>query len=136
MMEHWQFTEPLQAITSTTTSTNKNTNSREFGSGYPSDPKCKAWMADNLCDPVFGWPDVVRFSWGPAKKTLLKDAALVTFEADEEEEDEEIARMNAAALAGRKRQQEQMSAFLKQGRKDVRYPYFERMNLQSVTTLF
>jgi len=95
-MEHWQFTEPLQAISSTITSTttNKNTNNREFGSGYPSDPKCKAWMADNLCDPVFGWPDVVRFSWGPAKKTLLKDAALVTFEADEEEEDEEIARMN------------------------------------------
>ncbi|ETV99163.1 ribonuclease HII [Aphanomyces invadans] len=35
----------------------------DFGSGYPSDPKCKRWLNDAL-DPVFGYPNIVRFSWG------------------------------------------------------------------------
>ncbi|CAK4674237.1 unnamed protein product [Aphanomyces euteiches] len=35
----------------------------DFGSGYPSDPKCKQWLADNI-DPIFGYPNIVRFSWG------------------------------------------------------------------------
>ncbi|KAF0700726.1 Aste57867_8780 [Aphanomyces stellatus] len=35
----------------------------DYGSGYPSDPKCKQWLADNL-EPVFGYPNIVRFSWG------------------------------------------------------------------------
>lgn len=121
MLENWQFTEPFHPSAIT----------RDFGSGYPSDPKCKQWMADNLHNSIFGWPDLVRFSWGPAKKTLLKDAALVTFEADDEEEEE-----TAEQMAGRKRQQEQMSSFLKKGNKQQRYPYFERNNLKAVSTLF
>ena len=44
---------------------------REFGSGYPSDPKCVEWMRENCeVDRPFGFPDFVRFSWGPAKKLL------------------------------------------------------------------
>ncbi|RHZ35113.1 hypothetical protein DYB31_002185 [Aphanomyces astaci] len=35
----------------------------DFGSGYPSDPKCKRWLHDAL-EPVFGYPNIVRFSWG------------------------------------------------------------------------
>ena len=132
MLEDWQFSEPFEASKATTTVTH------DFGSGYPSDPKCKAWMAANLHDPVFGWPDIVRFSWAPAKKTLLSDdndAALVIFEADDEDDDNELL-MDAEAMAGRKRQQQQMSAFLKKGKKDRRLPYFERTNLQAVTILF
>jgi hypothetical protein len=29
-------------------------------------------MRDNL-DPVFGWPSLVRFSWGPALEVLHKE---------------------------------------------------------------
>ncbi|KAK1735702.1 ribonuclease H2 subunit A [Skeletonema marinoi] len=43
----------------------------EFGSGYPSDPKCVQWMKSNCnVDRPFGFPDFVRFSWGPTKKLL------------------------------------------------------------------
>jgi len=34
----------------------------KFGSGYPSDPYSKGWLLRNV-DPVFGFPNVVRFSW-------------------------------------------------------------------------
>lgn len=69
--------------------------SKNFGSGYPSDPSCKKWL-DNNCnlDPPFGFPDIVRFSWGPAKNALKgegsanKSEPIVRWEADEEEEDE------------------------------------------------
>ena len=68
-------------------------NANEFGSGYPSDPKCKSWLDVNCnTDAPFGFPDFCRFSWAPAK-TALKEAALksgpvVKWEADEDEEDE------------------------------------------------
>jgi ribonuclease H2 subunit A len=46
-------------------------NGHEFGSGYPSDPKCVEWMKRNCnVDTPFGFPDFVRFSWGPSKKML------------------------------------------------------------------
>ncbi|KAL7528632.1 hypothetical protein ACHAXR_004397 [Thalassiosira sp. AJA248-18] len=68
-------------------------NSNEFGSGYPSDPKCKSWLESNTnVDVPFGFPDFVRFSWGPAKNALKEGAAkcgpIVRWEADEDEEDE------------------------------------------------
>lgn len=69
-----------------------------FGSGYPSDPKCTTWMENNLnVDAPFGYPDFVRFSWGPAKKALKggeegggkkSGDPIVKWEADEDEEDE------------------------------------------------
>ncbi|XP_049851324.1 ribonuclease H2 subunit A-like [Schistocerca gregaria] len=37
---------------------------RDWGSGYPSDPKTKLWMKRNF-NPIFGFPNVVRFSWKP-----------------------------------------------------------------------
>ncbi|KAG1369706.1 ribonuclease H2 subunit A [Cocos nucifera] len=36
---------------------------RNFGSGYPGDPETKAWL-DHHKHPVFGFPTLVRFSWG------------------------------------------------------------------------
>ena len=146
MMETFQFSEPFRGAVTMGSDDNSNSNNnsvdtpvtepdKNFGSGYPSDPKCKAWMHHNMRDPVFGWSDIVRFSWGPAKKMLLNDprAALVEFEADDE--DEEERGMDEAALAGRKRQQNQMGAFLKKGKKDLRLPYFERNHLKAVTSI-
>jgi hypothetical protein len=65
---------------------------RVFGSGYPGgntpsfyltpqltscarlkilDPNTKAWLRDHT-DPVFGFPDLIRFSWSTAVKRLEK----------------------------------------------------------------
>ena len=44
----------------------------DWGCGYPSDVNTKRWMKDNL-DPVFGWPNICRFSWGPATEVLEKN---------------------------------------------------------------
>ena len=36
---------------------------REWGCGYPGDKNTVRWLQENL-HPVFGWPDLVRFSIG------------------------------------------------------------------------
>lgn len=47
-----------------------------WGSGYPSDGRCTAWMRSNM-HPVFGWGPECRFSWGTAKEMLeAKDDAV------------------------------------------------------------
>ncbi|DAZ97400.1 TPA: hypothetical protein N0F65_011284 [Lagenidium giganteum] len=43
--------------------------SKEFGSGYPSDPRAKTWMTDNF-DNLFVFPNIVRFSWGTIESYL------------------------------------------------------------------
>jgi ribonuclease H2 subunit A len=40
-----------------------------WGSGYPSDARTATWLRQNM-DPVFGWGNECRFSWGPAKELL------------------------------------------------------------------
>ena len=40
-----------------------------WGSGYPSDARTTTWMKENM-DPVFGWGNECRFSWGTAKEML------------------------------------------------------------------
>ncbi|KAL3466596.1 ribonuclease H-like domain-containing protein [Aspergillus heterothallicus] len=40
-----------------------------WGSGYPSDSKCVNWLRSNM-DPVFGWGNECRFSWGTSKEML------------------------------------------------------------------
>lgn len=61
--------------TSTTTS---------WGSGYPSDSKCVGWLRGNM-DPIFGWGNECRFSWGTAKEMLeLKGGTKVDWPSEEE----------------------------------------------------
>ncbi|KMZ57073.1 Ribonuclease H2 subunit A [Zostera marina] len=57
----------------------------EFGSGYPADPVTKAWLKRNK-HFVFGFPSLVRFSWGTCS-SYLKDGVEVAWEADEEDAD-------------------------------------------------
>lgn len=55
-----------------------------WGSGYPSDSKCVAWLQKNM-HPVFGWGNECRFSWGTAKDMLeLKGGAKVDWPDDSE----------------------------------------------------
>jgi ribonuclease H2 subunit A len=84
IITNWKWTEGPKYETK---------NSNEFGSGYPSDPKCKAWLDSNCnVDVPFGFPDVVRFSWAPAKNALKcgggKSGSVVQWEADDDEDDE------------------------------------------------
>lgn len=58
--------------------------SREFGSGYPGDPKTKAWLAGAL-DPVFGFPCLVRHSWKTASALVDVHCAPVDWGEDEED---------------------------------------------------
>lgn len=45
-----------------------------WGCGYPGDKETVRWMKANL-HPLFGWPSVCRFSWGPALEVLEKNPA-------------------------------------------------------------
>ena len=40
-----------------------------WGSGYPSDARCTAWLKENM-NPLFGWGAECRFSWGTVKDLL------------------------------------------------------------------
>ncbi|XP_047144183.1 ribonuclease H2 subunit A [Hydra vulgaris] len=57
----------------------------DYGSGYPADPKTKQWLKD-VVDPVFGFPQFVRFSWSTCVNILEKHACEVMWEDDEAEE--------------------------------------------------
>ncbi|KAG7212073.1 hypothetical protein KM043_012427 [Ampulex compressa] len=57
----------------------------EYGSGYPNDPLTKKWLSSNV-DPVFGFPQIVRFSWSTAESILSKEALTVEWEEPEEAE--------------------------------------------------
>ena len=108
MAEGWKFTESSLEL---------NT---DYGSGYPSDPKCKAWMED-LHDPLFGYSDVLRFSWAPTRQKLEEKATKVEFKADLDEDDDMLL------------QQKGMTAFL--GKKRKRSAYFQKRKLQVVSAL-
>lgn len=71
----WTFPEGLKAT------------HEDFGSGYPGDPKTKAFLEDNV-DRVFGFPRLVRFSWSTAANVLKRKALPMTFPDTEEEEEQ------------------------------------------------
>jgi len=73
--------------------TNVNVQGIALGSGYPSgeppsavfkqsvlifhqDPRTIAWLESNI-DPVFGFPNIARFSWSTVKNLLEKKGARV-----------------------------------------------------------
>lgn len=57
----------------------------EYGSGYPTDPVTKTWLSANV-DQVFGFPQLVRFSWSTAEQILESKALTVEWEETEEME--------------------------------------------------
>ena len=57
----------------------------DYGSGYPNDPLTKKWLTENI-DNVFGFPQIVRFSWSTAAKILEAKALSVEFEEIDDEE--------------------------------------------------
>lgn len=169
LLQNWNYEDTATTTTRTTTKTEDDDGtstqqqqpqpegaaggvSRTFGSGYPSDPKCKAWM-DDLHDPVFGYNDFVRFSWAPTKKRLDPTATEKSAATNEEEPhppkrsgrvtppeavhvafraDLEYAAENQGMTLDQLEQQQQgMQKFLtQQTNKRPRYEYFEKRNIQ------
>lgn len=63
-----------------------------FGCGYPSDPSTVAWLKSNI-DPVFGYGDMVRFSWSSCDRLLQEHAFPVQWhEAEDENKDPRMAK--------------------------------------------
>lgn len=60
-------------------------NETKYGSGYPTDPVTKTWLSENV-DSVFGFPQLVRFSWSTAEKILESHAVSVEWEEVEDPE--------------------------------------------------
>ena len=64
--------EDLHKPTSSTTDILEERTRQEeptWGSGYPSDTRCTTWLRNSM-DPLFGWGNECRFSWGTAKDML------------------------------------------------------------------
>ena len=106
-------------------------NDREYGSGYPSDPKCKEWLENNFVHDLFGFPDFVRFSWGPAKLAVKEKGVEVKWQA-EEEDDENASqmKMNAFLQAAMKNGSGGESDTI--GRKRKRFQFFDNIKLSIV----
>lgn len=66
-LQTWNFVEGLDLT------------HRDFGSGYPNDPVTKKFLS-NVWDPVFGFPQLVRFSWSTAGAILDEHAYHVDWE--------------------------------------------------------
>lgn len=80
VIQNWKFVEDIEV-------------SGKYGSGYPNggianlfneflliviltDPLTKKFLEDNI-DPIFGFPNLIRFSWSTASKILEEKAVPV-----------------------------------------------------------
>ncbi|XP_060000923.1 ribonuclease H2 subunit A isoform X3 [Lagenorhynchus albirostris] len=105
-VKNWKFVEKLQDLDT------------DYGSGYPNDPKTKAWLREHV-DPVFGFPQFVRFSWRTAQSILEKEAEDVTWE-DSQTGDQEGLRRIKSYFSPRPR---------------LPHRYFQERGLESATIL-
>lgn len=76
---------------------------KEFGSGYPGDPECVKWLEKSQ-EKVFGYPDIVRFSWSTTREILVKHKAVpVAWECEEEDNGGSAEITSFFSAAGEKR---------------------------------
>ncbi|KAG7281622.1 hypothetical protein CRUP_019134 [Coryphaenoides rupestris] len=84
-VKDWNFPEDLGDVDT------------DYGSGYPGDPKTKAWLLKYL-DPVFGYPQFIRFSWSTAKNLMDSKCCAVHWDDDEEDGEKAAARQNNTSM--------------------------------------
>ncbi|XP_028679191.1 ribonuclease H2 subunit A [Erpetoichthys calabaricus] len=100
----------------------------EYGSGYPNDPKTKEWLAKYM-DPVFGYPQFVRFSWSTAQSILDSKAVPVHWDDDEENGEKAAAKQNCHSM---------LSYFARKKSGDTKrepHRYFTERKLETVSSL-
>lgn len=63
-----------------------------WGSGYPSDAKCTTWLKGHM-NPVFGWGNECRFSWGTARDLLEAKGSSIKVDWPMPDDDEQGMRV-------------------------------------------
>ena len=122
IVNNWKFAENF---------TESNMPSKIFGSGYPGDPKTRAWLPASF-DPVFGFPSLVRFSWAPSKKFIEANCVAAEWEESDDEDEDEAA----AKKKGKKKKKERDQPTLSFAKKPPkRAKYFAERNLTVVTMI-
>ncbi len=141
LIANWKWTETVQY---------QPKDGRNFGSGYPSDPKAAKWLESNCnIDPPFGFPDFVRFSWGPAKAALQEDndssknskkntnrsCPVIKWEADDEEDGIESGRKQSSLhsfMVAKKEQNPKKRGHLAELKSNKRLGIFQELGLSNV----
>ncbi|XP_052362583.1 ribonuclease H2 subunit A [Oncorhynchus keta] len=119
-VKDWSFPEDLGEVDA------------DYGSGYPNDPKTKAWLLKEL-DPVFGYPQFVRFSWSTTQTLLDSKAVTVHWDDDEEDGEKAAARQNNTSMLSYFKTGSKTSA--QQGNTHQTHRFFTERRLQSLATL-
>jgi len=109
-LKNWKFLE--------------NNISQDYGSGYPSDPNTKKWLGENI-DPIFGFPQFVRFSWSTASNLLGSKAVSVEWEDDDEEDEDAKSMMPITSFFSNSQQTHGIK----------RHHFFKERQLEQVTSL-
>eukprot|EP00562_Extubocellulus_spinifer_P007711 CAMPEP_0178504450 /NCGR_PEP_ID=MMETSP0696-20121128/18600_1 /TAXON_ID=265572 /ORGANISM="Extubocellulus spinifer, Strain CCMP396" /LENGTH=376 /DNA_ID=CAMNT_0020133687 /DNA_START=105 /DNA_END=1235 /DNA_ORIENTATION=- len=122
MTSQWKYSEPGY----------EPVGGNDFGSGYPSDPKCKEWLEKNFVDSVFGYPDFARFSWAPMKKKMEDESVSMRWEADDDDEDEDATQMKLNGFVVSKKSTTDGKP---PKRKRPRLAYFDKLGMTAVTEL-
>ncbi|KAI9142454.1 ribonuclease H-like domain-containing protein [Paraphysoderma sedebokerense] len=107
VLKTWKFSE---------TGIDENV-STEFGSGYPSDPNTVNWLNSNM-DKIFGFPNVIRFSWATCRTLLEKEGVAVTWPEPEEDNGKQITSYFTRSAENNSQ--------------ETRDKYFESMNMKPV----
>jgi len=66
-------------------------------SGYPGDAQTIQWLRSQV-DPVFGFPDVVRFSWGTCTSLLTSQCLPIRWEDEEISNSVELSKRSQSTL--------------------------------------
>lgn len=116
IVENWEYIENNGVI--------KFSNNK--GSGYPADPYTKAWLKNSF-NEVFGYPNIVRFSWSTVSKVLLKEAKKNIF-VDFSDEPDKTERKNYVAEM-EKEKNTTINGFVN---KRERFDYYKKRGLDVV----
>ncbi|KAF6171947.1 hypothetical protein GIB67_011844, partial [Kingdonia uniflora] len=120
-LQHWVLDETAENM------------HKSFGSGYPGDPETKAWL-DEHKHSVFGFPTLVRFSWGTCTP-FFKNMTQVLWESELDEDgsndrssNQRQLKLSSLGFTGYKRKSEEIKSSGK-----GRAKFFETRSLELIT---